>query len=180
MLAAPTKRYLPPTALHASPLRAALQAGVEVPAEVPCPVTDFLVRQLGLQAQYVGRRISTIFLDGTVVDSADEAVLRDGSVLALSAALPGLVGATLRKGGYYAAMRAGITHGADEAAGVQTPGLVTLKLFNLIADEVAPAVLARGLVLGRDRAVALLHDLGEPPHHESGAVLLTLAQEPLA
>jgi len=164
-----------------SHLLGALQRGVAVPARLPCPVSAFLVQQLGLEPDYVERRISTIFLDGDVVDAAETATLRDGSQLALSAAMPGLVGATLRKGGFYAAMRADITRAADGATlGDDTaPGVVTVRLFNLLIDELSGALLRHGILLGRDEAVALLDALGRPvPPLPPGARVLLTASEP--
>ena len=64
---------------------------------------------LEIPAEYVENRIQTIFLDGKAVDDLGEAKVRDGSILALSAAMPGLVGATLRRGGAFASLRRSIT-----------------------------------------------------------------------
>lgn len=169
----PTPRRVSPEAARAAGLRVALQEGVGVPALLPFPIVAFLVEQLGLEPAYVERRISTIFLDGEVVDDPERAVVRDGSVLALSAALPGLVGATLRKGGYYSTMRAGITHHARAAGEPPAPGVVRLKLFNLIIAELAPALLAHGVVVDAGRAAPLLAELGEPPAPAGADVLLT-------
>ena len=161
-------------------LRGALQRGVAVPAVVPCPLSRFLVDQLGIDPNYVGRRISTIFLDGEVVDSPDTATLRDRSVLALSAALPGLVGATLRKGGYYAAMRSDITRAADvPARAAAAPGVVSVKLFNLLIDELAGTVLRHGILLGREESVSLLGALGRTvPASPPGVPFFLTATEP--
>lgn len=161
------------------PLPGLLQRGVTVPAIVPCLVSSFLVDQLGIDPGYVERRISTIFLDGQVVDAPDAATLRDGSVLALSAALPGLVGATLRKGGYYAAMRCDITRAAELPAAAAAPGAVTIKLFNLLIDELAGTVLTHGILLGREECVSLLGSLGRTaPPSPSGVPFLLTAKEP--
>src|SRR6266545_6489005 len=85
-----------------------LQRGVTVQAAGKASVASFLVDGLGIDPEYVRQRVTTVFLDGAVVDDLELAHLREGSLLALSAAMPGLVGATLRKGGYYGAMRAAI------------------------------------------------------------------------
>jgi hypothetical protein len=122
---------------------------------------SLLTDDLGVDPAYVRERITTIFLDGQVVDDLARAPLRDGSLLALSAAMPGLVGATLRRGGYYAAMRAAITRSAERAAEAGPGGiLVRVKLFNLLIAELGPVLLARGVVLSRGDAASLL------PGHE--------------
>ena len=164
-------------------LREPLQRGVSVPAQVPCTIADFLVRQLGIDPGYVETRISSMFLDGQVVDDPATARLADGSLLALSAALPGLVGATLRKGGFYAAMRADITlaGGTGPAAAPAADGAVRLKLFNLVLEELTPAVLAHGVLLPHAEVVALLDALGRPASPPpAGAPALVVALPPAA
>jgi len=142
-----------------------LQQGITVPVPDGTTVSDFLVGLLGLDPGYVRSRISTVFLDGSVVDDLETARLHHGSSLALSAAMPGLVGATLRKGGFYAAMRADITLEAEEAGSADgTTALVSMKLFNLLIEEVGPVLLARGVAMPAAEARALLGEqVGEVP-----------------
>jgi hypothetical protein len=119
---------------------------------VNLPLREILCGELGVAPDYLETRIQTLFLDGHPVDRLEDRV-PDGAVLALSGALPGLVGATLRRAGRYASLRAGISH-ADGTGGSAEPvwGGITLKLFNLVLEELAPVLLARGLRL---RAVDL-------------------------
>lgn len=134
-----------------------LQRGVAVRARGGATVGRFLHEDLGLDPEYVAGRVSTVFLDGQVVDRLDDAVLRDGSRLALSAALPGLVGATLRRSGFYAAMRSDITHRTPASGAVAAGGAVVhVKLFNLLIGELGPVLLARGAVVPRPEAERLL------------------------
>jgi hypothetical protein len=108
-------------------------------------VRDLLCRQIGVGDDYLDQRIQTIFLDGKVVDNANTAVIRQGSTLALSAAMPGLAGATLRRGGAYAAMRSQISHKNNTVDDSDENGTVMLKLFNLVAIELGPMFLKQGL-----------------------------------
>jgi hypothetical protein len=108
-------------------------------------VRDLLCRQIGVSGDYLDQRIQTIFLDGKVVDNVDTARIRQGSALALSAALPGLAGATLRRGGAYAAMRSQISHKNNTTDGADENGTVMLKLFNIVALELGPMFLKRGI-----------------------------------
>jgi hypothetical protein len=133
-----------------------LQRGVVVAAATGCSLWSFLTEQLGIPPDYVKERVTTIFLDGDVIDSLERSVVRDGSVLALSAAMPGLVGATMRRGGYYAAMRAGITRNAETAPVSASAGTVRVKLFNLLIPELGPALLARGIIVDRGEAAEAL------------------------
>jgi hypothetical protein len=135
---------------------ALLQRGAAVEVSAGRSVEAFLVGDLALDPRYVAERITTVFLDGRVVDRLDDALLHGGARLALSAAMPGLVGATLRRGGRYAAMRAEITHAREhEAARPGAPVTIRVKLFNMLIDEIGPALLARGVLLDRADLVEL-------------------------
>lgn len=136
--------------------KALLQRGVALRV-VPRSVLGFLVEDVGLTPAYVRERITTVFLDGQVVDVLEDAILRDGSRLALSAAMPGLVGATLRRSGPYAAMRAEITRATEHEVHARSAGtaVIHVKLFNLLLDELGPLLLDRGVLLEREAVVAL-------------------------
>lgn len=130
-------------------LRPLFQQGIQVRVMDGTPVSDFLVDGLDVDPEYVRTRITTVFLDGSVVDDMDTARLHGGAILALSAAMPGLVGATMRKGGYYAAMRGDITLEAEQG---ETKALgqlvqVRVKLFNLLIEEIGPLLLKSGFAL---------------------------------
>ncbi len=124
-----------------------LLRGCRVAARVPCTVKDLLCGQFGLNQDYVTTRITTIFLDGKPTDSIDEAQVTDRSTLALSAAMPGLVGATMRRGGFYAAMRGAITHQGSVEEGTCKQGTVRIKLFNMLLHELGPLLLAKGVMM---------------------------------
>ena len=108
-------------------------------------IRDLLCRQIDVSDDYLDQRIQTIFLDGKVVDNVDTAVVRQGSSLALSAAMPGLAGAVLRRGGTYAAMRSQISHKNNTVDDSSENGTVMLKLFNLVALELGPLFLKQGI-----------------------------------
>ena len=123
----------------------------------PRSVLGFLIEDVMLTPEYVQQRITTVFLDDHVVDLLENAMLRQASRLALSAAMPGLVGATLRRSGPYAAMRAEITRTAEHELDTRSRAttIVHVKLFNLLIDEIGPAILERGVLLEREAAFAL-------------------------
>jgi len=122
-----------------------LGQGFTVKTRVGCTVQDLLCRQLGLNADYLEQRVQTIFLDGKAVDDVKAAVVRDGATLALSAAMPGLAGVTLRRGGAYAAMRSQISHDKDSTCTSVKDGEIVLKLFNLVARERGSMFLEKGI-----------------------------------
>ena len=127
-----------------------LQKGVTVPATVGCSLKSLLSDQFAIPADYVTDRITTVFIDNRPVDDLDRTIIHDGSRVTLSAAMPGLVGATMRRGGFYAALRQGISHVMENKAAEGQCGRVRVKLFNLLLAELGPLVLARGLMLERD------------------------------
>jgi hypothetical protein len=130
-----------------------MQRGFMVNARVRCSIKSLLCRQLGLIPKYLARRIQTILLDGRPVDEVESAVVKQESTLALSAALPGLVGATLRKGGYYAPLRSHISRSETASSQPIQEGTIFVKLFNLILKELGPTFLKRGIwINGRDLA----------------------------
>ena len=122
-----------------------LQNGFWIKGNIGCSVKAFLCEQFGLSPEYLEKRIQTIFLDGDVVDDVEKAVVADGATLSLSAAMPGLAGAVLRKGGYYAAMRDQISCKEEQPSVSGQPGKVLIKLFNMPLQELGPIFLKHGI-----------------------------------
>jgi hypothetical protein len=108
-------------------------------------IRTILCRHLGLSPDYLEGRIQTIFLNGNPVDEIDTAIVGHGDTMALSAAMPGLVGAAMRRGGYFAGLRANISHRDQDQAVQGGECLVKLKLFNLLTEELGPFFLERGI-----------------------------------
>ena len=103
----------------------------------------------GFTRQYLAERVQTVFLDGRAVDDPDSEIVRGGCVIALSAAMPGLAGAILRKGSPISALRSK----TSAQTGLQSTGdaveTLRLKLFNRVAEEMGPELLHRGILLKR-------------------------------
>ena len=123
------------------------RTGVGVAVRVGCSLKELLCGQFQLDASYVDRRITTIFLDGRPVDAVGSARVLEGSTLALSAAMPGLAGAILRRGGALSPLRANIPPGESGTGAPERDGVITVKLFNLLGAELAPGFLRRGVLL---------------------------------
>jgi len=128
-----------------------LSKGFIIHAQTGCSIKELLCGQLGIKDDYLEERIQTIFLDNKTVDDVNSAVIRKKSNLALSAAMPGVLGATLRKGGWYAPMRRQISQNKDMPSDLHKKGEVTIKLFNLIVRELGPLFLEQGIrIKGED------------------------------
>jgi hypothetical protein len=137
------------------------QRGVTVPAVTGCSLRQLLCDQFGIPEEYVTGRITTIFLDNRPVDDLDRSLIAQGSRVTLSAAMPGLVGAVMRRSGFYAALRQGISHTGETGVAKKGDGSVRLKLFNLLLPELSPLFLARGIVLERSEFLELQTALPE-------------------
>lgn len=133
-----------------------LQKGFMVEAQVGCSIKSLLCDQLGVNPRYLEEKIQTLFLDGKAVDDVDRAIIRDKATLALSAAMPGLVGAILRKGGYYTPMRKEISHKGDPATSTPRRGKVLLKLFNILAEDLGPMFLTKGIIVETEEIRAFI------------------------
>ena len=140
-----------------SPLLRPFQKGAKVEVETGINLRSLLLDDLCLTEEGIAK-IQTIFWQSKPVDDIDGCVVRDGGVLALSAALPGLVGAVLRRDGAWAAMRDSITHQDEGTAQTSARGVITVKLFNFMLTEVGPLLLKRGIRLDAADLAALLND----------------------
>ena len=153
------------------------QKGVWLKAETGSSIRSFLCGQLEFSEEYVGKRIQTFFLNGKAVDDIDSALVHDGSILALSAALPGLLGATLRRGSYYAGMRSTISYREENRGEPSHQGWVGIKLFNLLIPEMGPFILKRGVWIERKDFQEFVEGL--PSQFWSGCIEIRLDGEKL-
>lgn len=128
-----------------------LEQGFVVTTQAGCSIKDLLCEQLGIEEEYLDKRIQTLFLDGKPVDDVERAYLQNHATLALSAAMPGLVGATFRKGGTYAAMRNTISYSAETSNKRRGEARAKLKLFNMVLKELGPIFLGNGVWIRTDK-----------------------------
>jgi hypothetical protein len=123
------------------------QKGIRVEIETGCTLESLLYDQWGLPTEYVLEKISTLFLNGKPVDDISTARIGEGAVLALSSAMPGLVGAVMRRDGFFSSLRGTITYREEAQADSVRRGLITVKLFNLLIGELGPRFLTRGFFI---------------------------------
>ncbi len=124
-----------------------IEQGFKLKVKTGLTIRELLCGQFGVSGEYFDNRIQTIFLNGKAVDNVDAAGIEDNSRIALSAAMPGLVGATFRKGGRYAPLRGTISYSKEKKSIVRGEGKITLKLFNMIARELGPVFLRKGVII---------------------------------
>jgi len=122
-------------------------------------------------------RIKTVFLNSQAVDDVNKAVVKHGAVVAISAAMPGLVGAVMRRGGLYAGLRSSISYRAEEGKIEVLPGTIQLKLFNLVAKELGPHFLARGIQINSSAWQAFLN--GQPEDFQQNVIAAHVDGRPI-
>ncbi len=122
-----------------------LQHGFVVQHASHCSIRALLCERMSVSSAYVENNIQTIFLNGKVVDDIDSALPEGRSTLALSAAMPGLVGAALRRKTALGKFRSGITLSRADSEAQSGPGISAVKLFNLVARDLGPILFAAGL-----------------------------------
>lgn len=148
-----------------------LQQGVWLRAQVGCSVMSLLTGQFGVDHDYIIERITTLFLDGKAIDAPETSYVKDGATLALSSAMPGLVGATMRRGGHLAAMRGAITYQAQQHEESRA-GLIKVKLFNMVMAELGTNFLAHGIQLSRDELGTFLAEQDDGFWQSFGTIIL--------
>lgn len=132
-----------------------LQKGVWLQAQTGCSVASLLTEQFGIAEEYIIERITTLFLDFKPIDNLETVFVNDGSTLALSSAMPGLVGTTMRRGSHLAAMRGEISCTTQQQS-TSVMGRIRIKLFNLIAAELGETFLAHGVLLTNSKLESVL------------------------
>ncbi len=153
-----------------------LQQGVTIRSRTGCSVASFLREEIGADSETI-EKIQSVFLDGSPVDDLESAMVKDGSVLALSAAMPGLVGATLRRGGEYSSLRNAITYHETQEGCVKGEGLVQIKVFNLLMAELGPGLLQKGVAISSEDLIRFV--AGQSQNFWQGCGRITLDGKPL-
>ncbi len=136
----------PNTAIEMGMWMPLLGSGIGIAFTPGATLKGVLCDQLEIPTDYLQRRIQTILVNSRPIDDPEEVYIVHGDTVALSAAMPGLVGTTLRRGSHLAAMRGDITlNTTTRATGDLHTSILTLKLFNMVATELGPDIL-RGRV----------------------------------
>ncbi|SDB14128.1 hypothetical protein SAMN05660653_00703 [Desulfonatronum thiosulfatophilum] len=156
-----------------------LQGGFDMPVPEPCTLREFLCELVGVCGVYTEKSLQTIFLDGKAIDDLDRALLGPSSRLALSAAMPGLVGATMRRGGYYSRMREGISQAKGDGleASEKKPFRLHVRLYNAVGRELAGLFLHHGIFVSSESLLRFLKI--QPPKFFDHLQKASLAGAPL-
>jgi hypothetical protein len=135
-------------------------------------IQDRLCRICDMDPEKLRGLIQTLFLNGKPVDDLEKTVVHSGDCLALSAAMPGLVGATMRSGGVLAGFRRTISHRHQQLRSDTQSGLLTIKLFNLLIKDLGPCFLKEGIFVTLEAFRILLLSLSQDDWNNCETVLL--------
>jgi hypothetical protein len=138
-----------------------LQTGFSVSSQEGVTIYSFLTDYCGISDEYLSDKIKTIMIDGGPVDDIFNTKVHNGGVCALSGAMPGIVGAMMRIGSPYAAMRESITVKPEGSKESGREILVDLKLFNVILADKGAGFLKRGILLQGKRIINLFKKHGD-------------------
>lgn len=135
-------------------------------------IQDRLCQICNLEPEKLRGLIQTLFLNGKPVDDMEKAFIKNGDCLALSAAMPGLVGATMRSGGVLAGFRRTISHRPPQIQNNIQNGIVTIKLFNLLIKELGPRFLRKGILVELEDFHNLMSSLPEAVWNDCETAIL--------
>lgn len=124
-------------------------------------IQDRLCQICDMDPEKLRELIQTVFLNGKPVDDMEKVSIQNGDCLALSAAMPGLVGATMRSGGVLAGFRRTISHRPQQIRNNTQNGVLTIKLFNLLIKEIGPRFLRQGILVELEDFRNLMLSLSE-------------------
>ncbi len=148
-----------------------LQQGVWLRAQVGCSVASLLTEQFGIAEDYIVERITTLFLDYKPIDDLETSYVKNGSTLALSSAMPGLVGTTMRRGSHLAAMRGDISCQTQQQV-ESGMGRIRIKLFNLVMTEQGGKFLSHGIVISNKELGSFLNEQEDRFWQSFGVIIL--------
>jgi len=124
-----------------------LQEGIFVQTQVGRSIRTVLKDIFNINDELIEKRISTILLNGKVVDDIDRAIIKENSYLSISGAMPGLAGAIVRRQSKYETFRTAITYVEKEESYPVKTCCFTIKIFNTLLNELAQKLLKKGIIL---------------------------------
>jgi hypothetical protein len=133
-----------------------LEKGVKKQVKIACDIKTMLSDQLNISADYIDNRIKTMFLNGRPVGDINSTIIDDGAIIALSAAMPGLAGATFRRTENTKPSKSTIDIKRGAKKSKQQKGTITIKFFNLVLRELGPVFLKSGILISKDELMHFL------------------------
>jgi hypothetical protein len=122
-----------------------LRRGVGIFLDKAVSVRDFMTEVLGMDPEYATHSVPGLFLNNAPVDDWRQEIVGGGDEVGMSGTMPGLCGIALRRSSPISAFRPDLVsrHGEGERTG----GVAKVKMFNFVAQDCFPAVLAHGVIV---------------------------------
>jgi len=152
--------------------RPELQKGFYISSHQGSTVFTFLTGSCGISENYISEKVKTVLIDGGPVDDIFNIEIKEGGVCAVSGAMPGIVGAMMRIGSPYAAMRESITARPRRSSETGKEIVVELKLFNVVLSDMGLYFLKKGILLGRKRVYDFFKKNGDELYSVCREVML--------
>jgi len=149
-----------------------LQKGIYIPSNEGKTIYSFITEDCGISDGYISEKIKTMLIDGGPVDDIFNTTIKDGGVCALSGAMPGIVGAMMRIGSPYAAMRESITVKPDNSSGSKKEIKFGLKLFNTILSDKGRDFFKHGILIEKKRISELFERYGDEVYSNCREVII--------
>jgi len=149
-----------------------LQKGFYISSNEGKTVYSFLTDTCGMSETYISEKIKTVLIGGGPVDDIFNTEIKDGGTCAISGAMPGIVGAMMRIGSPYAAMRESITVKPHKSAESGKNIIIELKLFNVILSDMGIHFLKQGILLNRGRVFEFFKMRREEIYSDCREILL--------
>lgn len=146
--------------------------GIGIVTHTGIPLMALLCDQLCIDRSYIDQRIQTVFVNGRAIGNRNKAILSANAVVALSTAMPGLVGCAFHKQGPLTDCREDIVDTSLESAQTDRHAtVVTLKLFNMVATELGPDLLRQQIWVKGHMLRELIMALYAPGGMEKGTIV---------
>ncbi len=146
--------------------------GVQIEVQTGISLYELFHEQWKIPEEYIHHRISSVFLDSHPIDDLENTRIAGGMVLALSSAMPGLVGAVMRRGLILSSLRQSITYSGENSSSIHHSDIITVKLFNLLAEELSAVFLRMGFRVKVEDARKVLPKSISFPEDEEGDVII--------
>ncbi|MGI9536473.1 MAG: hypothetical protein ACR2PB_05345 [Desulfocapsaceae bacterium] len=124
-------------------LSTVLQSGFFVTGTEGDSIYEFLMNLPGFTEEYLAKEVQTIFYNGDALDDLESALAGERATVALGSAMPGLVGAIMKKGSICGALRKPRT--VLDVSQQGKPVEVRVKLFNTVARDMGPGLFTSGI-----------------------------------
>lgn len=148
-----------------------LQYGIELECKAGMSIRQLMTHVAGLEADYVEEKIKTVFRNSSPVDDIDAPLLNDGDLIAVTGAMPGLVGICMGRESLFGSFREGISSCEICEDSEIEDITITLKVFAETAREIAGCLMGQGIIADAEKLADFLAEHSEHLDDAMGAIV---------